>query len=78
MNLAILRSFFCRIIMLIFVKLLPTFSTVTLLVGYFKLGFVQARLSIGDVVKCRIKKITFFGIFVEVYIYFSELFFTIF
>ncbi|XP_010934713.1 uncharacterized protein [Elaeis guineensis] len=27
---------------------------------------VMARLSIGDVVKCRIKKITFFGIFVEV------------
>ncbi|KAG1361282.1 hypothetical protein COCNU_09G007450 [Cocos nucifera] len=27
---------------------------------------LMARLSIGDVVKCRIKKITFFGIFVEV------------
>ncbi|XP_038971106.1 uncharacterized protein LOC103719423 isoform X2 [Phoenix dactylifera] len=27
---------------------------------------LMARLSIGDVIKCRIKKITFFGIFVEV------------
>lgn len=27
---------------------------------------LQARLSVGDVVKCCIKKITYFGVFVEV------------
>lgn len=27
---------------------------------------LQAKLSVGDVVKCCIKKITYFGIFVEV------------
>lgn len=27
---------------------------------------MEAKLSVGDVVKCSIKKITYFGIFVEV------------
>lgn len=29
-------------------------------------SFLQKRLNVGDVVKCCIKKITYFGVFVEV------------
>lgn len=44
-----------------------------LLIEYIVIfGFVfcflwQARLQVGDIVKCRVQKIAYFGIFVEVY-----------
>lgn len=40
------------------------YNILKLLTSYFLL--VQAKLSVGDIVKCCIKKITYYGIFVEV------------
>ena len=50
----------------VLLKYLPSLPTAVIYLCWFYEVILQAKLSVGDVVKCCIKKITYFGIFVEV------------